>query len=120
MNIARMVKAVLLQHDACNPTAVRIRAGCMTGIVPEALQRAFEIAALQESGCSPTLVIEQVPAEATCSECGRPFSSITFPMLCPQCGGVGMWAGGGDELQLVSVEVDDEDDQSQRADPQSQ
>ena len=110
VNIARTVAAVLREHGAGTPVAVRVRAGCMTGIIPEALAQAFNIAAELELGCSPQLLIDQMPITATCAECGHAFEATAFPALCPKCGGVGAWTSGGDELELVSVEVDDDED----------
>jgi len=118
VSIVRMVAQILREHGAHHPISVRIRTGCMTGIVPEALVQAFSIAAPDELGCVPALLIDQASVVATCAESGNAFDSVAFPAICPQCDGVGTWLKGGDELELVSVEVnDDEDDRSQGTHP---
>ena len=65
---------------------LHLRVGVMTGVVPEALQFAFE--ALREGtiAADARLDIELIPAEAWCADCQGAFSALSWAEPCPKCG----------------------------------
>lgn len=97
--------------DAANASAatqvlrLRLRIGAMTGVVPEALQFAFE--ALREGtiASEAQLEIESVPVRCWCNGCGREFEPLDEFHDCPVCGHASADTRAGLELELVSIEI---------------
>ncbi len=84
---------------------IRLRVGVLSGVVPEALEFAFETlknGTLAEHG---KLEIERVPAIFTCSVCGRETERDFIEYDCPKCGGMLALRGGGSDLELAQMEV---------------
>lgn len=85
---------------------IRLRVGALSGVVPEALQFAFENLApgtLAEGGA---LQIDEVPARFWCIDCAREFQSDGFFSECPGCHRPSGDLRAGRELELASLEIE--------------
>ncbi len=84
---------------------LRLRVGAMTGVVPDALQFAFE--ALREGtiASEARLEIETVPATCWCPNCQQEFEARDWLQQCPNCQGLSAELRHGLELELASMEV---------------
>jgi len=86
---------------------VRIRVGALSGIVPEALEFAWPHATADSpllSGAS--IQIEFVEVSVDCAACGTPTITPDLNRLrCPLCGSPDVRVDGGNELDIVSVDV---------------
>jgi len=84
---------------------VRMRVGAMTGVVPEALQFAFE--ALREGTLAEgaRLEIETTPARCWCAACQVEFESADWQQRCPHCQTHSAELRQGLELELISIEI---------------
>ena len=96
-------------QDGCERvTRLFIRLGALSGVVKEALQFSFELAAEETACAGATLEIEDVPITVFCSTCKeRKTLSDDYLFCCPTCGLPTPEILTGRELELVSVEVDD-------------
>ena len=88
-------------------SAVGVRLGEMSGVVAEALSFAFD--ALKDEAGVPDaeLVLERVPVEAQCPECGstnRPEGELI--LWCTECGSP-MRIVSGEQMQIAWIEVRD-------------
>ena len=93
------------QNGATRIRAVRLRIGTLSGVVPDALQFAFEALAPGTLAEGAQLTIESVPARFWCAACDREFASDLFAQ-CPDCGGLSGDLRAGRELELTSLEID--------------
>ena len=84
---------------------LRMRVGVLTGIVPDALTFAFEIARQGTMAEAGSLEIELVPVSCWCSACKKEFSSPDLLYECPECHQLSNQLRKGRELEIVSVEV---------------
>jgi hydrogenase nickel incorporation protein HypA/HybF len=84
---------------------LRLRVGAMTGVVPEALQFAFE--ALREGTIAGAarLEVETISASCWCAQCQMEFEAKDWLQDCPQCHRPSMELRRGLELELASIEV---------------
>jgi hypothetical protein len=80
----------------------------MTEIVEFALQFAFESLTPGTMAEGATLEVTQVPARSRCNTCGIEYDHDRFQMLCIECGSMDVTMLQGRELQIDSIEVDDE------------
>jgi hydrogenase nickel incorporation protein HypA/HybF len=86
--------------------AVHIRIGGLSGVVPDALRSAYELAAEQTPFASSKLVIEKVPIVIYCDTCGRdqPIESATW-FCCPTCNTPSGQIVSGRELEITALEL---------------
>jgi hydrogenase nickel incorporation protein HypA/HybF len=86
--------------------AIRLRIGALSGVVPEALQFAFEALTPGTIAESAQLDIEQVPARFWCAACTREFEFDDFFAECPRCRTPSGDLRAGREMELTSLEID--------------
>ncbi|PTW60471.1 hydrogenase-3 nickel incorporation protein HypA [Breoghania corrubedonensis] len=72
---------------------------------PESLRYAFDVTSRQTFAEGALLEIEQPPGLSKCLDCGAQVEVESRLSACPQCGGYNLDPVGGDEMQLVELEV---------------
>jgi hydrogenase nickel incorporation protein HypA/HybF len=88
--------------------SVRIRVGPLSGIAPEALAFAFDVATEESPLAGARLEIEDVPLSAYCPSCRVAQVMMgPFDLRCPACGTATPEIVTGRELELLAVEVED-------------
>jgi hydrogenase nickel incorporation protein HypA/HybF len=89
--------------------AVRIRVGALAGVVTDALEFCWEVAAAGTPCQGSRLEIEYVPARVHCAACDAE-SELGAPhrFRCGLCGQLTGNVTAGRELDLLSLEVSDE------------
>ena len=85
---------------------IRLRIGALSGVVPDALQFAFEALAPGTLADGAALDIEDVPARFWCTTCAREFQSDDFFAECPDCHRPSGDLRAGRELELASMEIE--------------
>ena len=94
------------QAGANRVHVIRLRIGALSGVVPEALQFAFEALAPGTPAEGAELAIEHVPARFWCAQCTREFQSDDLFAECPECNRPSGDLRAGRELELASLEID--------------
>jgi hydrogenase nickel incorporation protein HypA/HybF len=84
---------------------LNLRVGAMSGVVPEALEFAFDACACNTIAAGADLKIELVPALCYCENCDREFAPPDPIYACTDCGQISSKLIQGRELQLTSLEV---------------
>jgi hydrogenase nickel incorporation protein HypA/HybF len=88
--------------------AVRLKVGALSGVVPAALEAAYDLA--RETSATPEarLVIEEVPVVVRCASCDRECRPVSVQLLqCPSCHAPTPEVVRGRELEVVALEVVD-------------
>jgi len=85
---------------------VRLRIGTLSGVVPEALQFAFEALVPGTLAEGAALDIVNVPARFWCSNCAQEFTSDDFFAECPNCHEPSGDLRAGREMELASMEIE--------------
>lgn len=94
---------------------VRVRVGPLQAIDDDAMQFAWSAATESTVMQGSQLALEHLPWILNCLECGRRWRSENWSAPCT-CGSANVDPTGGDELTLLSIDIDDETDD---ATPQS-
>ena len=102
----RMAVAAAQAAGAKRVTALSLRVGAFSGVVPDALQFAFEATAAGTLAENATLTIEHVPARFWCEPCQRDFEAARLFAECPQCHTLSRSLRAGRELELASLEIE--------------
>ena len=82
-----------------------MRIGPLSGVVPEALEFAFDVLTRGTIAEGATLEVERVPIVCFCGTCRHEFQPGDFFCECPQCHTPSIEVRRGRELELTSVEV---------------
>jgi hydrogenase nickel incorporation protein HypA/HybF len=119
LSIAQALVSAALQHadDGAVEAAVgrpvvrevHVRIGALSGVVPHALDFAYDVAVHGTPLAGSRLVITFVPAVVHCAGCGAD-ATLDGPiaLLCPACGALTGDVRAGYELELSHLVVDDE------------
>src|ERR1700722_13315934 len=99
MSILEAVEEQSRQRGGARITAVHLKVGPLSGVVPEALQGAFEMAREQSDFADCKLIITETQLLIRCATCQteRSVKSIQ-QMSCDTCGTPAMDVAGGREL----------------------
>lgn len=84
---------------------IHMRVGEVSGIVPDSLQLAFDIAKVGTMAEDGKLKIEYLPARCYCSKCHLEFQPLNHLYQCPQCNQLGCEVRQGQEFELAFLEV---------------
>jgi len=89
--------------------SVRLRIGKAAGVMPEALQFAFDASKSDTVAEKAQLVIEPVPISGVCSECKKDFTmdNAGFVFACPLCGSQFIEMKSGREMEIVDMEINE-------------
>ena len=82
-----------------------VRVGTLSGVVPEALQFAFDALKDKSPASEAVFVIESVPAVGWCSECAAEFPAVALHYECPGCHQPSGELRRGLEMDLASLEI---------------
>lgn len=106
--LVEAVTGAAAERGAARVTRVKVRIGRVSGVVPEALAFAWEVAIEGSMLGGSTLEIDVVPLTLSCPACGESTLEDTLPrFVCPGCGDPALVVRGR-ELELVEMEIDDE------------
>lgn len=86
--------------------ALRLRIGRLSGVVPEALQFAFDSLAQGTLAEGATMTIEEVPARFWCESCKKEFEAEEYLAACPDCQAVSTELRAGRDMELASLEIE--------------
>ncbi len=86
--------------------SVVVDIGTASGVLPEALSMAFDIAKADTTAREASLIINTIPIGGHCEVCSGDFTSEElFILACPNCGGRNFRISTGRELDIKEIEV---------------
>lgn len=87
-----------------------MRVGALSGVVPDALEFAFTVLKRDTIAESASLEVEYVPLRLRCAACNVEFEPEAVRYDCPTCGTQETEIRGGQELDVVLIELSVEED----------
>jgi hydrogenase nickel incorporation protein HypA/HybF len=82
-----------------------LRVGALSGVVPDALEFAFEVLKQDTPAATARLEVETIPLRAYCPDCEREFTAEAFWVVCPDCDRMDTEIRQGRELEVAYVEL---------------
>lgn len=109
LSIAHALIGLAREHvpDGARVRGLRVRVGPLQAISPQAMRFAWSAATEGTLFQGAELSFEHLPWILNCLACGRRWRSESWSEPCP-CGSADVDPTGGDELTLLSIDVDDE------------
>ncbi len=109
LSIADAIVRIATQHASGRRiTKVEVKVGHLRQVVPSALELAFELVADGTPVESAELVLEVVPAQGRCRDCGSETTLPGFPLACSACASLDVEVLSGEELTVDSLEIEEE------------
>lgn len=105
LSLIEVAREVLREHGAARASALTVRVGEWSSVVPEALTAAFPACAEGTPLAGARLSIERVPGVGECPAHGPVRLDLTRGLRCPQCGASTPRLLQGDELELEGLEL---------------
>lgn len=87
-------------------TRIKLQIGPLSGVEPQLLADAFPIAAAGTVAESAKLEIESQPVRVRCLNCGGESDATPNKLTCRHCGDFRTQLISGDEMLLLSVELE--------------
>jgi len=107
MNVIEIAEKHCLDAGYSNITSIELRIGKASGVLPGALEMAFDIVKLDTMAANANLLIESVPLGGRCRSCHTDFTTEDrFILACPNCQGRDFTLERGRELDIKEIEVD--------------
>ena len=107
LSLIEAAEARAAEEGAARISRLFLRIGPLSGVVPQALISAFEMAAHSTRAEGAVLEIEKVPISVYCSACEREVvTDSDFSFECPDCGVLTHDIRSGNELEFTSMEIE--------------
>jgi hydrogenase nickel incorporation protein HypA/HybF len=88
-------------------TGVEVEVGALSGVDPDALAFALELAVKETALAATSFRITRVPASGICAACNRTFEMNEAWTPCPECNGSAGSVIHGDTLRVTSLIIPD-------------
>jgi hydrogenase nickel incorporation protein HypA/HybF len=108
--LLRQVESLAAEHADSRVVSVRVRIGEFSGVEPELMVSAYEDLVETTSLRGAALLLERVPLEAECQQCGHRFPIRRYDFQCDRCGSLRLSLRGGEELLIDTVTFEEESD----------
>lgn len=112
LSIAQNILEILEQYVPPERRAavrqVRVRAGRLSGILPDSLDFCFEAITAGTPLAGSRLQFDTIPIRLKCAACGQVSEVEEPPFFCPRCEGLNVEVVTGMELQVVDIELAEE------------
>ena len=106
--VLRMVEAAAARDHFSRVAQLRLEAGALACVEPQALR--FALAAMAPGTCleGARILIAQAPGTAWCAHCLAEVEIASRAEPCPRCGAYPLHATGGTELRVLDLMVHDD------------
>jgi hydrogenase nickel incorporation protein HypA/HybF len=94
------------EHDAVRITAVVLKVGIMSGVVPDLLESAFEMYKKGTLAESARLEIVRVPVKLRCPDCGGETAREDADFSCAACGSRRIEIMEGRDIVVERIELE--------------
>lgn len=98
------------ERRACAVVSIRLGVGPLCGVEPGLLDRAFSVARRGTIAESAALIFETSPIAVRCRTCAGVSAASANRLVCAHCGDFRTDVISGDDLVLLSVELECADD----------
>jgi len=103
--LIEQVEQVALKERAEQVLSIHLGIGLLSGVEPRLLEQAFFIARAGGVAADAELLIDSLPVQVSCDECGQTTDALPARLLCGNCGNWRTRLVSGDELLLQHVEL---------------
>jgi hydrogenase nickel incorporation protein HypA/HybF len=110
LSVANEIINIASQYLPDNSSRVKIiklKIGTLSNILVGSLIYCYDAAVRNTSLHDSRLVIEKAPIKINCKNCLEEILLDVIDNVCPNCGSIDIEVTGGDEMQIVEIELYD-------------
>ena len=100
------VESIASEREAQYVTSIVVAMGPLSGVESQLLKNAYSVASAGTVAENAELIIEYLPVRVKCTQCDSESEVLPNKLLCKQCGDWRTTLVSGDELMLMSVELE--------------
>ena len=100
------VENIALERNALCVTSIILGIGPLSGVEAQLLKNAYTVASAGTVAEHAELIIETLPIRVKCSLCGSESDALPNKLICKQCGDWRTTLLSGDEMMLLSLELE--------------
>ena len=105
-SLMKQVENIALERNAQCVTSIALAIGPLSGVEAQLLKNAYPVASAGTVAEHAELIIEHLPIRVKCSQCGSESDALPNKLICKECGDWRTTLVSGDELLLMSVELE--------------
>ena len=105
-SLMEQVEGIAIERNAQSVTSIVIAMGPLSGVEVQLLKNAYPIASAGTIAEDAELIIEHLPIKVKCTQCGSESEALPNKLICKQCGDWRTTLVSGDEMMLMSVELE--------------
>ena len=105
-SLMNQIESIALENNAQSVTSVVIAMGPLSGVEAQLLKNAYPIASAGTIAEHAELIINTLPVRVKCNQCGSESDALPNKLVCKECGDWRTTLLSGDELMLMSVELE--------------
>ena len=102
----QQVESISADNHAKHVVSIVLGMGPLSGVEPQLLKHAYPIASAGTIAEGAELIIKTLPVRVSCKQCGKQSEVPANKLLCKHCGNWKTTLISGDELMLLSLEMD--------------
>lgn len=103
---------MLSQHKVKRVNSVTVSVGALSGVLPSAMEFAFEAMTKGTALDGAELVLENRPVAVSCLKCANEYEPLSLPYTCPACGSTRFSIVRGDEVFIKTMDCEEADNAS--------
>lgn len=115
--LIEQVEAIARERFAQRVNTIRVSIGPLSGVEPRLLEQAFPLASAGTIADEARLELECQPVRVSCDQCGQVTDALPSRLVCGVCGDWHTRLVSGDELVLSSVELTQDENDSDAPEP---
>lgn len=108
-SLMNQVMSIADERNAQSVTSIIVAVGLLSGIEAPLLKTAFTISAAGTIAENAKLIVDEIPIRVKCNKCQSESDVSPNKLICNQCGDWQTTLISGDELILMSVDLEKSD-----------
>ncbi len=94
------------ENNLTQVASVTVEIGEVSGVLPDYLQKCWGYANMHSQLLKDAkLIIETLPAETICDDCGAIYSTLEYKKICPKCKSEHTYLLHGNEFNIKEIEA---------------
>lgn len=104
--LMNQIETIAAERNARSVVTIVVGMGPLSGVEAQLLKHAYPVASAGTLADGAELVIKNLPVRVKCSQCGEESDVLPNKLVCKACGDWRTTLISGDELMLLSVELE--------------
>ncbi len=110
LGLTQSIVALAIEHaareNADRIISVAVEIGSISGVIPEAVEFAFDVCSKGTIAEGASLEINRIPGLGHCLECKQQVDIDAPTHVCPHCGGLSLEIIQGQEMKFTEMEIE--------------